>query len=317
LQALVISNMAASKSQPERGSFVRTQVAALRQLPGLEVELFEFPPGARALAKAAATLLWRYRGHRFDVVHAHFGLAAWPALCVSARVRALTLHGSELAYRRTRLATQAVLPLIDLPAAASAELAEAAPPARRPYAILPCGVDLQRLVPKPRPLARQRLGLPLGEPYLLFPADPRRPEKRYDRALALAGRLDCKLLVFGGIPPERVVDYYNAANAVVIPSEREGFGLAALEGLACNLPVAATPVGNHPHALAGLESALCAPFDLESWAAFLRPYLEAEERRPTTRDRAAAYSAVAMAEQVADRWREAVAQAEQNWHQGG
>ena len=38
----------------------------------------------------------------FDVVHAHFGLTAWPALAVPARVRALTVHGTDVRHPRTR-----------------------------------------------------------------------------------------------------------------------------------------------------------------------------------------------------------------------
>ena len=37
-------------AHPERGSFVRDQVAGLRAIEGLQVELFEFPPGPRSLA---------------------------------------------------------------------------------------------------------------------------------------------------------------------------------------------------------------------------------------------------------------------------
>jgi teichuronic acid biosynthesis glycosyltransferase TuaC len=37
---------------------------------------------------------------------------------------------------------------------------------------------------------------------------------------------------------------------VLVPSEREGFGLAVLEALACDVPVLATPVGIHADALA-------------------------------------------------------------------
>ena len=36
-----------------------------------------------------------------------------------------------------------------------------------------------------------------------------------------------------------------------MPSGHEGFGLAVLEALACDVPVLATPVGIHPEALRG------------------------------------------------------------------
>ena len=46
VRALVVSNMAASRERPGRGVFVRDQVAALRARGDVDVELFEFLPGA-------------------------------------------------------------------------------------------------------------------------------------------------------------------------------------------------------------------------------------------------------------------------------
>ncbi|HYM55643.1 MAG TPA: glycosyltransferase, partial [Solirubrobacteraceae bacterium] len=226
MRALVVSNMLPDAAHPERGRFVRDQVAALRRLEGLEVELYEFPPGASALARAAADLRRRFAGGRrgsarpLDVVHAHFGLTAWPALAVPTRMRALTVHGTDLSHPRTRLATAAVLPLIDLLAAVSASLVQELPgrAARRRARVLPCGVDLERFRPIPRPQARAELGLDPERPYLLFPADPSRPSKRHDRALALAREAGVELLALGAIDPAGVPLWVNAANAVLVPS---------------------------------------------------------------------------------------------------
>ena len=79
--------MAASRERPARGVFVRDQVAALRRIGGVEVELFEFAPGgARAYPLAARALRRRFAAAtRFDIVHAHFGLTAWPALALPGR----------------------------------------------------------------------------------------------------------------------------------------------------------------------------------------------------------------------------------------
>ena len=46
VRALVVSNMLPDATHPERGCFVRDQVAALRGLDGLDVELYEFPSGS-------------------------------------------------------------------------------------------------------------------------------------------------------------------------------------------------------------------------------------------------------------------------------
>jgi teichuronic acid biosynthesis glycosyltransferase TuaC len=308
LRALVVSNMLADAAHPERGRFVRDQVAALRRLDGIEVELYEFAPGKSRLLAAALQLRRLAQGsERFDVVHAHFGLSAWPALAVPARVRALTLHGTDITHRRTRRATLAVLGRIDLLAAVSQPLLEQLPPPLAARAIvLPCGVDMQRFHPLPREQARAALGLDRGGPYLLFPADPARSEKRHDLALRLAARSDTRLLTLGGVEPEQVPLWINAANAVLVPSDREGFGLAALEALACDVPVLATPVGIHPQALRGVSGTLCAPFQLEIWAAALTPHLAEPDPRVQGREAVAGFSSDACAEAVLSAWRTAL-----------
>ncbi len=307
-------------AHPERGRFVRDQVAALRRLDGVEVELHEFEPGARALAGAALELRRRFAGRfagrsagRFDVVHAHFGLTAWPALTVPARVRALTVHGTDVRHPRTRVATAAVLPLIDLLAAVSASLVRELPgrAARRRAQVLPCGVDLERFHPIPREQARAELGLDPERPYVLFAADPARAEKRHDRALALAQAAGGQLLALGGVDPERVPLWVNAANAVLVPSEREGFGLAVLEALACDVPVLATPVGIHRDALEQVPGTLCAPFDVERWRTALEAHLREPDPRVAGRASASRFSAAEMAARVAGAWRDALAQSGQ------
>jgi len=300
--------MLADDAHPERGSFVRDQVAALRELADVEVELFEFPPGAAALAQAGAALARRRRaGQAADVVHAHFGLSAWPALAARARVRGLTLHGTDVRHPRTRLATLAVAPRVDVLGVVSESLARELPARVASRAlVLPCGVDLGRFAPRSRAEARERLGLDPAEPFALFPADPARAVKRHDRAVELARAAGAGLLALGGTAPEQVPLWINAANAVLVPSEQEGFGLAVIEALACDVPVLATPVGIHPTALAGVEGALCAPFALETWLPALRACLADPDPRVHGRASAEAFSAAKMAARLRDAWGEAL-----------
>ncbi|HWF72121.1 MAG TPA: glycosyltransferase [Solirubrobacteraceae bacterium] len=302
MRALVVTNMYPTPERPALGSFVRDQVEALRALPGLEVELLAFAPGgSEAYLRAAREVRRRFRGRPFDVVHAHFGLTAWPALLAPARFRALTLHGTDLSHARSRAITRAVLPFVDLLATVSSSLARELPRgAAHRAVVLPCGVDTGRFRPIPRADARAALGLDPAGRYLLFPADPTRPEKRHDRALAVAGEVP--LLTLGEIDPAQVPTWVNAADAVLVPSEREGFGLAVLEALACDVPVLATPVGIAPIALAGIEGALCAPFDAAAWRAALAGHLADPDPRVRGRGRAELFSAARMAARVAAAW---------------
>jgi len=320
VRALVVSNMLPSRAHPERGQFVRDQVDALRRLDDVDVESYELAPGPRSLARGAGELRRRYADERFDVVHAHFGLAAWPALAVRARVRALTVHGTDIDHPRTRLLTRAVIPRMDILAAVSAPLAERMPgslelkwrkggraSSTRIVQVLPCGVDLDRFHSIPRADALARLGLDAEQPpFVLFAADPSRPEKRYDRALALAQAADVELRTLGAVAPEQVPLWINASAAVLVPSEREGLGLAVLEALACDVPVLATPVGVHSEALRDIQGTLCAPFALGAWRTALDPHLREADPRVAGRAHAEPYSAVRMAERVAAAWRAAL-----------
>src|SRR3954452_16352810 len=302
MRALIVTSMWPSPSAPERGSFVRDQVAALQGMSGVDVEVFAFPP--RGYAPAARELRRRYRHDRFDVVHAHFGLTAWPALAVRHARRVVTLHGTDLRHPRSRRITRAVLPRYDLVAAVSPALAHEIPGAgtTRRVAVLPCGVDLDRFVPLSRRETRARLGLEPDGRYILFPADPARPAKRPDRARELAEATGAQLLALGRVHPFEVPLWVNAADAVVVPSEHEGFGLAVLEALACDVPVLATPVGNHPVALEGIAGTVCAPYDPEVWRAALAPHVETPDPRIDGRGRAALWSAERMARRVLEAW---------------
>jgi glycosyltransferase involved in cell wall biosynthesis len=304
MRALIVTGMYPSAQRPASGSFVRDQVEALRRTGEVDLEVFAFAPGgAGAWVNATAAVRRRYRRDRFDIVHAHFGLSAWPGLAVPAGARAVTLHGTDLAHPRSRAITLAALRFYDLVAAVSDPLAHTVPSwaVGGETAVLPCGVDMNAFTPIPRTEARAALGLRPDGPHLLFPADPRRAEKRYDRALEVAGYMP--LLALGGVDPADVPLWVNAANAVLVPSEREGFGLAVLEALACNVPVLATPTGIAPTVLDGLAGAHCSEFDAGRWRTALEPHLAAADPRIEGRERADQYSADRMAADVLAAWR--------------
>jgi glycosyltransferase involved in cell wall biosynthesis len=174
--------------------------------------------------------------------------------------------------------------------------------------VLPCGPDLARFRRISRASARRQLGLDPGGRYLLFPASPTRPEKRADRAREVADATGAELLTGGSIDPDQMPLWVNAANAVLVTSDYEGFGLVCVEALACAVPVLSTPVGIAPFALAGVEGALCAPFDTATWSDALRPHLEATDPRVDGAARVASLSAKRMAERTVEAYRDVLSQ---------
>jgi glycosyltransferase involved in cell wall biosynthesis len=93
-------------------------------------------------------------------------------------------------------------------------------------------------------------------------------------------------------------DYVNAASAVLVTSDSEGFGLAILEALACRVPVLSTPVGVAPFVLAGVDGCFVGDFDPGQWAGLARSHLDAENPRAGDDWGARLFSAERMAERV-------------------
>ena len=141
-------------------------------------------------------------------------------------------------------------------------------------AVVPCGVDTALFRPGDAAAAREELDLPAG-PLLLYVGrlspikgletllesmtflDPRpslvvvggdQDEPLNGRLAGLRARvttlgLDSVVSFRGPQPQPRLQRFYSAADATVMPSYYESFGMVALEAMACGSPVIASSVG--------------------------------------------------------------------------
>ncbi len=141
--------------------------------------------------------------------------------------------------------------------------------------VIPCGVDLELFQPMDKEIAKQQLGFtddkiilfvgriePLkgidqllrAMPYLQNGQGPRlmiiggdeSSQYEIERLQGLSRELHIQgsVTFLGLIKHEQLPYFYSAADACVIPSYYESFGLVALESLACGTPVVATDVGD-------------------------------------------------------------------------
>jgi glycosyltransferase involved in cell wall biosynthesis len=312
MRVLVVTNFEPDEGAPQRGRWVRDQVEEMRRR-GIDVELFSFPPGSRQYIPATRRLRRLLRDRPpFDLVHAHYGLPGWCARLAGARPLVVSFHGTDVRHPVVGRMSRRLIRRVEMTAVVSSALfveenGRPGLPLLHGSAILPCGPDLGRVGPMPRERARRELGLAADGRYLFFPANPARPEKRADRAAVLAAACDAELLSGGSIEPDRMALWINAANAVVITSDYEGLGLVCIEALACDVPVLSTPVGIAPFLLDGIEGALCARFEVDSWAAVARPLLDSADPRVNGAGRADAFSSGRTAERTIEAYRDVLA----------
>ena len=121
-----------------------------------------------------------------------------------------------------------------------------------------------------------------------------------------------KRIRFLGVVPERLLPYlYRGAALVVLPSLMEGFGLPAIEAMACGTPVVASRAGSLPEVV-GDAGVLVDPLDTVSISRGMEWVLENSLLRATLRtaglQRARSFSWKAVAAKVEAVLREAI-----NW----
>ncbi|MFL6280567.1 MAG: glycosyltransferase family 4 protein [Vicinamibacterales bacterium] len=97
---------------------------------------------------------------------------------------------------------------------------------------------------------------------------------------ALARDLGVSVLVLPFLDRATLAAIYRRCALLVMPSEREGFGLPLLESLACGTPVVASDIAALRE-VGGDAVTYCAVGDIAAWTAGLGALLEEREREPS------------------------------------
>lgn len=99
------------------------------------------------------------------------------------------------------------------------------------------------------------------------------------RAIKASGMESC-ITIVGGVPPDQVPGYMNAADLFVFPSHSEGLPNAVMEACACEMPVIASNVGGVAEIIDdGISGLLVKPTDKADLCRKIRPLLESPQAR--------------------------------------
>jgi glycosyltransferase involved in cell wall biosynthesis len=229
-----------------------------------------------ALWQSARRLRHILREHPADIIHAHYRRATLVARRIDAKHRSpilYTLHQPGISLAGPRRWLSDFGDFVHVPSEEAWEwLIESAgvPPER--ITLIPHGIDPGRF-PVPdettRVAARSQLGLPADGVIAAFVGRldvPKNEEWILDVAAAAKGKLpDVRFLMAGDGPHEQAVrqrvaaerlgdrikllsyrdplPVYHAADALLVPSLREGFCFAAVEAMCTGIPVLRTRTG--------------------------------------------------------------------------
>lgn len=185
--------------------------------------------------------------HHYDVVHAHYSFSAYVASLAGAKPLVVSLMGTDVnAKVSRRLAIRLFSKLFRWKSiiVKSKGLAEAIK--IKNVHIIPNGVDMDLFVAMDQKSCQDKLGWEKGVKHILFPADPKRPEKDYPLAEEAINLLDTKVGThfFQNVDHKDTVLYYNAADVIFITSKWEGSSNAVKEAMCCGRPIVSLDVGD-------------------------------------------------------------------------
>jgi glycosyltransferase involved in cell wall biosynthesis len=215
----------------------------------------------------------------YDLVHANFGLTAPFALAQPIRPVVVSLWGTDV-FGEFGWVTDQCAQRADAVVVMSDDMTDAVD--ADPH-VIPHGIDFDLFEPRARSRARSEVGWDDDARHVLFPYDPDRDVKDYPRARRVVDdadeRLDDDVVLqtVYDVPHERIPQYMNAADCLLMTSKWEGSPNSVREALACNLPVVSTDVGDVDGRLDGVSHSHVCTSDAEL-ASALVSVLRADER---------------------------------------
>jgi len=255
----VSSGNAGPEGVQQISSFIYTQGESLRG-HGIQIEYFKIRgKGIFSYIRHISRLRKYLQYRKFDLIHAHYGLCGWvvalarPKIPIVMSFMGDDLLGtvkkgqytrlSKIAARINVLFAQYVYNSIIV----KSEFMLSRLKCEEKVRVIPNGVNLNMFNLQDKKVAKSKLGLEQQKRYIIFVSNPNRDEKNIllaENSYRLLAEKNVELLKVYGIDHELLVNYYNAADCLILTSFHEGSPNVIKEAMACGCPIVATNVGD-------------------------------------------------------------------------
>lgn len=236
--------------------------------------------GWLAYLKAIRKLRNHIKSIQYDLVHAHYSYIGMIAAIATAKPVIVSLMGSDVEDYRigrilirifNRICWEAVI-------VKSHRLKDKIK--LKNAIVIPNGINLDQFRQLDSSESMQKLGLDVNQKYILFLADPSRPEKNFELAGNACNYLsnNFDLLVVHDKSHNDIPLYLSMAEVLLVTSHFEGSPNVIKEAMACNCPIVSTDVGDVKEIIGDTEGCYITSFDPEDVEAKLRLALDFGKR---------------------------------------
>lgn len=261
------------------GPIIREQGNSLKK-KGIDVEFFSINRrGVLGHIKEIFRLRKITSNSSFEIIHAHYGTSALVALFAKGKhVRVVSFMGDDIlgSNRKDGTLTKKSLFLAyinrlnsslfyNYSIVKSAEMYDKLDHPNK--AVIPNGVECDIFKPIEKEKAREKMKWDLNSERVIFVSDPARAEKNYGLAKSsvdLINGQNIQLTCVNGVEQHDLVNFYNAADVLILTSFHEGSPNVIKEAMACNCPIVSTDVGDVNKLLENVDGCYVTDFDPEN-----------------------------------------------------
>ena len=273
-----------SGRQGDVNPIIRNQGESLRKA-GVDLEYFVVAGrGWKSYVKSIKPLREKVQKGNYDVVHAHY---SWCAYLTGIAMRGMkvpmvvSLMGNDILDHWWYPVLARMVAKCKPWKSVIVKSQEMKERVGMTYAnVIPNGVNIEKFRELPQAECLKILGWDGKKKHVLFPARIEDTRKNWPLANAAVQMLnsDIELHAFKNTPNDETLIWYNAADAVVLPSFYEGSANALKEAMACNRPVVTTDMGDCRERIEGCKGCYVAnTYEVPEFAELLGKALQYEK----------------------------------------